>query len=64
MVVEMEHPVTGKYKVVGSPMKLSKTPVQYRISPPRLGEHTEEILRDILKYNQAKIDRLKEEKVI
>ena len=64
MVVEMEHPVTGKYKVVGSPMKLSKTPVQYRISPPLLGEHTEEILRDILKYNQAKIDRLKEEKVI
>jgi len=64
MVVEMEHPVTGKYKVVGSPMKLSETPVQYRVSPPRLGEHTEEILRDILKYSQGKIDRLKEEKVI
>ena len=64
MVVEMEHPHTGKYRVVGSPMKLSETPVQYRIPPPRLGEHTEEILRDILKYSQADIDRLKEEKVI
>ncbi len=64
MVVEMEHPATGKYRVVGSPMKLSETPVQYRIPPPRLGEHTEEILRDILKYSQAEIERLKQEKVI
>ena len=64
MVVEMDHPATGKYRVVGSPLKLSETPVQYRISPPLLGEHTQEILRDILKYSQAKIDRLKEEKVI
>jgi len=64
MVVEMEHAVTGKYKVVGSPMKLSPTPVQYRISPPSLGEHTAEVLKDVLGYDQRKIDRLREEKVI
>lgn len=64
MLVEMEHPHTGKYKVVGSPMKLSETPVQYRIPPPLLGEHTEEVLRDVLGYDPAKIVRLKEEKVI
>jgi crotonobetainyl-CoA:carnitine CoA-transferase CaiB-like acyl-CoA transferase len=64
MVVEMEHPVTGKYKVVGSPMKLSQTPVQYQIPPPLLGEHTEELLRELLGYDQVRIDRLKEEKVI
>jgi formyl-CoA transferase len=64
MVLEMEHPSTGKYKVIGSPMKLSETPVQYRIPPPLLGEHTAEILRDILGYTQAEISRLKEEKVI
>ena len=64
MIVDMEHPVTGKYKVVGSPMKLSQTPVQYRIPPPLLGEHTEEILRNILGYDAAAIARLKEEKVI
>ena len=64
MVVEMEHPVTGKYKVVGSPMKLSQTPVQYQIPPPLLGEHTEEVLKDVLGYEQRKIDRLREEKVI
>ncbi len=64
MIVDMEHPVTGKYKVVGSPMKLSQTPVQYRIPPPLLGEHTEEVLRNILGYDAAAIARLKEEKVI
>ncbi|MBM4333325.1 MAG: CoA transferase [Deltaproteobacteria bacterium] len=64
MLVEMEHPHTGKYRVVGSPMKLSETPVQYRIPPPLLGEHTAEVLRDVLGYDPTKIDRLKEEKVI
>ncbi len=64
MLVNMEHPVTGPLKLAGSPMKLSKTPVQYRLPPPRLGEHTEEILREILGYDPARISRLKEEKVI
>jgi crotonobetainyl-CoA:carnitine CoA-transferase CaiB-like acyl-CoA transferase len=60
----MEHPVDGKYRVVGSPMKLSETPVQYKTPPPRLGEHTEEVLREILGYEQAQISRLREEKAI
>ena len=64
MLVEMEHPAAGKYRVVGSPMKLSETPVRYKTPPPRLGEHTEEVLREILGYEQAQISRLREEKVI
>lgn len=64
MVVEMEHPAVGKFKVVGSPMKLSETPVRHRLPPPLLGEQTEEILRDILGYEKARIARLREEKVI
>jgi formyl-CoA transferase len=64
MLVEMEHPVDGKYRVVGSPMKLSETPVQYKTPPPRLGEHTEEVLREILGYEPAQISRLREEKTI
>ena len=63
MLVGMEHPAIGPIKLVGSPMKLSETPVQYRIPPPLLGEHTEEILRDVLGYDKPKIARLKEEKV-
>jgi formyl-CoA transferase len=64
MLVGMEHPAIGPIKLVGSPMKLSETPVLYRIPPPLLGEHTEEILRDVLGYDKTKIARLKEGKVI
>ncbi len=64
LLVGMEHPAIGPIKLVGSPMKLSETPIQYRIPPPLLGEHTEEILRDVLGYDRIQIARLKEGKVI
>ncbi len=64
MLVGMEHAAVGPIKLVGSPMKLSETPVQYRIPPPLLGEHTEEILREVLGYDKTKVARLKKEKVI
>ncbi|MGE8532562.1 MAG: CaiB/BaiF CoA transferase family protein, partial [Acinetobacter guillouiae] len=40
MLVEMQHPQRKKLTVVGSPIKLSRTPVEYRNAPPLLGEHT------------------------
>ncbi len=64
MLVEMEHPKVGKFKLVGSPLKLSETPVQYRIPPPLLGEHTEEVLRNVLGYDTETIARLRVAKVI
>jgi len=48
MVVEMPHPKAGSVRLIGSPMKFSETPVEYRRPPPLLGEHTEEVLRDVL----------------
>ncbi|MBI1922489.1 MAG: CoA transferase [Geobacter sp.] len=45
MLVEFEHPM-GMIKVLGSPLRLSGTPVTYRRRPPLLGEHTEEVLRE------------------
>ncbi|HEX9206134.1 MAG TPA: CoA transferase [Candidatus Deferrimicrobiaceae bacterium] len=47
MVVEMLHPSAGKVRLIGSPLKLSGTPVEYRLAPPLLGEHTESVLRDL-----------------
>lgn len=44
MLVEMQHPLKDKLKVIGSPIKLSRTPVEYKQAPPMLGEHTNEIL--------------------
>lgn len=44
MVVNLPHLLNSNFKVIGSPMKLSDTPVEYRHAPPQLGEHTAQIL--------------------
>jgi len=67
MVVDIEHSLGGKIKLVGNPIKLSGTPSQTRksfTSPPTLGQHTEQILSELLGYTYEKIESLKVEKVI
>jgi formyl-CoA transferase len=46
-VVEVDHPTRGRYLTVGNPVKLSDSPADVRRSP-LLGEHNDEILRDLL----------------
>jgi crotonobetainyl-CoA:carnitine CoA-transferase CaiB-like acyl-CoA transferase len=46
LVLEIDHPVEGKVRTIGFPVKLSGTPQQVRLPPPLLGEHTEEILTE------------------
>lgn len=46
MLLDMDHPVLGKLTVVGSPVHLSDAPVSLRHLPPRLGEHTDEIIAE------------------
>jgi crotonobetainyl-CoA:carnitine CoA-transferase CaiB-like acyl-CoA transferase len=46
-VVELEHPRAGKVRSLGNPVRLSATPPAYRRHPPMLGEHTDEVLREI-----------------
>jgi formyl-CoA transferase len=53
-VVEVDHPVRGKYLTVGNPIKMSDSISEVRRSP-LLGEHTEEILRSVLKFDQRRI---------
>ena len=47
MTVRMAHPLGAQVELVASPMKLSATPVQYRLPPPLLGEHTDEVLSEL-----------------
>jgi formyl-CoA transferase len=50
MLIHMKHPTIGDLPLVGSPLKFSDTPVEYRLPPPRLGEHTEQVLKELLGY--------------
>ena len=43
MFIKMEHPVAGEINMIGSPLKLSRTPVSYRHYPPMIGEHNDDI---------------------
>ncbi len=47
MLVKMNHPTIGELPLVGSPLKMSDTPVEYRLPPPLMGEHTEDVLREL-----------------
>lgn len=64
MVIEMNHPIKGKIKHVGSPFKLSDTPAKITGPAPRLGQHTEEIFTEILKYTPKDLVRLREQNII
>jgi len=57
-VVEVDHPTRGKYLSVGNPIKLSDSVSEVKRSP-LLGEHTEEILRDVLKFGEKQIAEIK-----
>ena len=57
-VVEVDHPTRGTYLTVGNPIKLSDSIADVRRSP-LLGEHTDEVLRDVLKYSELEIDMIK-----
>ena len=46
ILLKMDHPILGDFTVVGSPVHLSEAPASVRRTPPRLGEHTEEIMRE------------------
>lgn len=45
MFINYNHPILGKVKMIGSPLKLSRTPVQYKFHPPSIGEHQTDILK-------------------
>lgn len=63
-IVDYDHPAWGPIKVVGSPLILSKTPADPRGAAPEFGEHTEQVLIDLLGYSWDEVARLKEAHVI
>ena len=64
MVVEIPHTATGKpERYIASPIKMSATPVEYRRGAPMVGEHTEEVVRELLGMEKAEVAKLREKGV-
>ncbi|HNT75364.1 MAG TPA: CoA transferase [Anaerolineae bacterium] len=64
MLVKVLHPVAGELTMAGIPIKLSETPGAMRAPAPTLGQHTEEVLRDLLGYTPEQIAELRDEGAI
>ncbi|MCA9997062.1 MAG: CoA transferase [Anaerolineales bacterium] len=64
MVVEVEHPAGGTFKIPGNPIKLSRTHEETFAPPPLLGQHTDDILRTLLGKSEAEIVQLRQNGVI
>lgn len=62
-VVEVKHPKRGTFLTVGCPIKLSDSPVEVK-SSPLLGEHTEEVLKEIVGFDEVRIKVARQEGAI
>jgi crotonobetainyl-CoA:carnitine CoA-transferase CaiB-like acyl-CoA transferase len=64
MVTTWQHPVAGQVDLVSSPLKLSQTPVRRDLPPPLLGQHTDEVLSQLLQLDAQQLADLRQQKVI
>ena len=66
LVMEVPHPTAGKVKLVRSPMRMSGAPSDHAstLPPPLLGQHTDEVLRDLLGHSAADIANLRNKGVL
>ncbi len=64
MIVEIDHPIAGRQAMPNSPLKFSQTPIQLQRPAPLLGQHTEEVLRDMLDLGTDEITGLRADGVI
>ncbi len=63
MIIDVDHPVAGSTKIVGLPIKLSQTPAAVQAPAPLLGQHTDDILREVLSYSAETIEGLKRKNI-
>ncbi|AOK52496.1 CoA transferase [Burkholderia stagnalis] len=64
MQVELPHPCGANVKLVRNPIRMSRTPPEARSAPPLLGEQTDDVLRELLGYDDARIAALKAKQAI
>ncbi len=64
MRFEMSHPLNPRVSLVASPMRFVNSPIEYRLPPPMLGQHTERVLADLLGMDAEAISRLAAQRII
>ncbi len=64
MVTTWDHPASGAVELVSSPLKLSTTPVRKDFPPPLLGQHTQEVLQELLHLSAQDLDELRKQRII
>jgi crotonobetainyl-CoA:carnitine CoA-transferase CaiB-like acyl-CoA transferase len=63
-LIEMTHVSGAPMKLIANPVRLSETPADYRIAPPALGQHTDEVLTDRLGLGAEDLDKLRAKNII
>jgi crotonobetainyl-CoA:carnitine CoA-transferase CaiB-like acyl-CoA transferase len=63
MRVPMQHP-KGEVALLASPLRFADTPVTYDVPPPLLGQHTREVLQQVLGCSDAQIDALQAKRIV
>lgn len=64
LAMQLPHALAGLVPQVASPIRLSKTPVEYRNAPPLLGEHTRQVLEQVLGLKAATVEALRRSGVV
>jgi succinate--hydroxymethylglutarate CoA-transferase len=64
MIEQVDHPACGPLKLVNHPVKYSRAEPKIRSPPPLLGQHTDEVLRELLEFKQDEIEDLKAKKTV
>lgn len=64
MIQELNHPTLGQIRVPGPAVQYSVTKLVEPTAPPMLGQHTDQVLRDLLGYSEKSLLKLRQQKVI
>lgn len=64
LILEAEHPTAGTVRFSGFPYKLSETPAKVRQPPPMLGQHTEEVLVELLGHSAEEVAGFREREIV
>ena len=62
--MQLPHALAGLVPQVASPIRLSETPVEYRNAPPLLGEHTRQVLKQVLGLHADAVEALRQSGVL